>query len=176
MKNRIISISLSVVLALSIGLIGCIAEEVVEYNLTISSTEGGSVTSPGESGPNIHDEGEVVNLVAEAEEGYEFVNWNGDVDKIADVEDATTTITMNGDYSITANFAVKQYNLVIHSMEGGSVTTHGESAYTYDIGDVVNLVAVADEGYQFINWTGHVSTIADVNAASTTVTITVSRA
>jgi len=42
--------------------------------------------------------------VAEAEEGYRFVNWTGDVDTIADDDDATTTITMNGDYFITANF------------------------------------------------------------------------
>jgi hypothetical protein len=168
-KNRIISISLAVMLTLSVGLIGCGGEVVPEYSLTISSTEGGSVTSPGEPGPYTYDEGEVVNLVANAEEGYEFVNWTGDVDDIADVEDATTTITMNSDYSITATFAVKQYSLVIHSTEGGSVTTPGENAYTYDKGEVVNLAAVADEGYQFINWTGDISTIADVNAASTTI-------
>ena len=51
------------------------------------------------------DAGTVVNLVAEAEEGYYFVKWTGDVDTIADVNAATTTITMNGDYTITANFA-----------------------------------------------------------------------
>jgi len=76
---------------------------------------------------------------------------------------------MNDDHSITATFAVRQYSLVIHSTEGGSVTTPGEDAYTYDKGEVVNLAAVADEGYQFINWTGDVSTIADANAASTTI-------
>jgi hypothetical protein len=32
-------------------------------------------------------------------------------------------------------------------------------------------VAVADEGYQFINWTGDVGTIVDVNAAKTTITV-----
>jgi hypothetical protein len=162
---------LAVTLILSVGLIGCGGEEVPEYNLTISNTEGGSVTSPGEPGPYTYDEGEVVHLVAVAEEGYQFTNWTGDVSTVADVEDATTTITMNGDYSITATFAVKQYSLVIHSTEGGSVTTPGENAYTYDKGEVVNLVAVADEGYQFINWAGDVSTIADVNAASTTITM-----
>jgi hypothetical protein len=170
-KNRILSVSLAVMLTLSVCLIGCGGEVVPEYNLTISSTEGGSVTSPGEPGPYIYDEGEVVNLFAEAEEGYEFVTWTGDVDDIADIEDATTTITMKNDYSITATFAVKQYSLIVGSTEGGSVTTPGETAYTYDKGEVVNLAAVADEGYQFINWTGDVSTIADVNAASTTITI-----
>jgi hypothetical protein len=32
-------------------------------------------------------------------------------------------------------------------------------------------VAVADEGYQFINRTGDVGTIIDVNAAKTTITV-----
>jgi len=45
-----------------------------------------------------------VRLVAEPEEGYRFVNWTGDVDTIFDVSAATTIITMDGDYAITANF------------------------------------------------------------------------
>jgi len=106
MKNRIISISLAVALVLGIGLIGCGGKEVpeiTEYNLAISSTEGGEVTTPGE-GTFTCEEGEVVNLVAEAEEGYHFAKWTGNVDAIADVYAAETTITMNHYYYITANF------------------------------------------------------------------------
>jgi hypothetical protein len=158
-----------ITVALIAGMVGC--DGVVKYDLTVSSTEGGSVNTPGEAGPYTYNEGTDVDLVAEAEEGYRFVNWTGDVDTIADVENAITTITMNDDYSITANFAVKQYSLIARSTEGGSVTTPGEDAYTYDKGEVVNLVAVADEGYQFINWTGDVGTVADVSAASTTITM-----
>jgi len=78
-------------------------EQVVQYTLTISSTAGGSVTTPGE-GTFIYDEGEVVSLVATPATGYGFVNWAGDVDTIANVNAATTTITMQGDYEITARF------------------------------------------------------------------------
>jgi outer membrane protein assembly factor BamB len=78
-------------------------EEEEEYDLTISSTAGGSVFAPGE-GTFTYVQGTEVNLVAEAEEGYRFINWTGTVDTVADVEDASTTITMNGDYSITAHF------------------------------------------------------------------------
>ena len=109
MKNRIISISLAVVLILSVGVIGCGGEgvpEIPEYNLTVSSTEGGEVTNPGQ-GTHTYEEGVVVNLVAEADEGYRFVNWTGDVDTIANVNAAQTTITMNGNYFITANFEEK---------------------------------------------------------------------
>jgi len=75
----------------------------VQYNLSINSTEGGSVTEPGE-GVFPYNEGTVVDLVATPDNGYRFVEWTGDVDTIVDVNAAATTITMNGDYSITANF------------------------------------------------------------------------
>ena len=171
MKNRIVSISLAVALVLSVGLIGCGGEEIPEYNLTISTTEGAEVTTPGE-GTSTYDEGTVVNLVAEAEEGYRFVNWTGDVGTIANVNAARTTITMNDSYSITANFEEIppiRYNLTISSTTGGSVTTPGEGTFTYDAGTVIDLLAEAEEGYQFARWTGNVDTVANINAASTTI-------
>jgi isopenicillin-N N-acyltransferase-like protein len=72
-------------------------------DLTISSTAGGNVTAPGES-TFIYEKGTVVDLVAEPEEGYHFINWTGDVDTIDDIDDAETSITMENDYEITANF------------------------------------------------------------------------
>ena len=75
----------------------------VQYDLTISSTVGGSVTNPGE-GTFTYDAGTVVNLVASPGAGYQFVNWTGDVATIANVNAASTTITMHGNYGITANF------------------------------------------------------------------------
>jgi preprotein translocase subunit YajC len=142
----------------------------ISYDLTTGSTAGGSVTTPGE-GTYPYDCGTVVDLVAEADACYEFVNWTGDVGTIADVNDATTTITMNGDYSITANFAKISYDLTTGSTAGGSVTTPGEGTFPYDCGTVVDLVAEADACYEFVNWTGDVGTIADVNDATTTITM-----
>jgi hypothetical protein len=143
------------------------AEFVKQYDLTISSTEGGSVTEPGES-TLTYDEGEVVDLIAEAVEGYRFVEWTDDVGTIADVHAASTTITMNGDYSITANFVVI-YDLTTSSAEGGSVITPGEGVFTYDEGEIVDLLAEAGESYLFVEWTGDVGTIADVYAAATNI-------
>jgi hypothetical protein len=158
-----------IAVALVAGMVGC-AESALspQYDLTVSSTAGGS-TIPVE-GIHAYDEGTVVNLVATASAGYHFVNWTGDVGTIADVEDATTTITMNDHYSITANF-MAQYILTIYSTDGGEVTTPGKGSFTYDPGMVVDLVAEAGEGYAFVNWTGDVSAIANVNAASTTITM-----
>jgi len=142
------------------------------YHLTISSTAGGLATAPGE-GIFAYCESEVVNLVAEAGSGYSFGNWTGDVGTIADANDATTTITMNGDYFITANFeqVTPQFDLTISSTAGGTVTAPGEGTFTYDQGTGVNLVAEAEEGYRFVNWTGDVDAIAHVDAASTNITI-----
>jgi hypothetical protein len=81
------------------------------YALTISSTDGGSVTTPGE-GAFSYAKGAVVSLVATTETSssyeYIFVNWTSSdaaaLAAIADVNSATTTITVNGNWSITANF------------------------------------------------------------------------
>lgn len=147
---------------------GCVSSP-VEYDITISSTEGGDVTAPGE-GTFTYDEGRDVELVAEAEEGYRFVNWTGDVDYITNVVDATTTVTVEGDCSITANF-VAAYYLTASSTEGGSVTVPGQGTFPYGEGAVVNLVATPDDGYQFLNWTGDVDDVANVNYATTTITM-----
>jgi len=74
------------------------------YSLSISSTTGGSVVTPGE-GTLTYGAGSSVNLVATPEPGYRFVNWAGDVDTIAGILAAETTITMEADYQITARFA-----------------------------------------------------------------------
>ncbi|MGB6873261.1 MAG: GLUG motif-containing protein [Dehalococcoidia bacterium] len=156
-----------IAVALIAGMTGCVG---VKYDLTIASTAGGSVTTPGEgTGSFTYAEGRVVNLVAEAEEGYHFVNWTGDISTIGSINQASTTITMEGNYEIKANFEAGPYSLTISSTTGGSATTPGEGTFEYDAGTVVNLVAEAEEGYQFANWTGDVNTVVDVNAASTTI-------
>jgi hypothetical protein len=104
MKNKLTAVTIiAVLICMVLGSSICCGP--VQYNLIITSTAGGNVTDPGE-GTFTYDEGTVVNLVAvaEAEEIYHFDGWVGNVDTIDDVEDATITITMNGDYSITAEF------------------------------------------------------------------------
>jgi hypothetical protein len=143
------------------------------YQLTISSTAGGSVTNPG-TGTFTYVDGGMVSLVASPNTGYKFVKWSGDVGTVADVNAPSTAITMNDNCSITANFEQippEQFGLTISSTAGGSVTVPGEGAFTYDEGGVVSLVATPASSYQFVNWTGNVTTIADVNAASTNITM-----
>jgi uncharacterized repeat protein (TIGR02543 family) len=91
---------LLITVALIVGMPGCAP---TQYQLTISSTPNGSVITPGE-GTFTYNEGKVVRLVARSALGYGFVAWTGDVATINTVNSFSTTITMNGDYSITANF------------------------------------------------------------------------
>jgi uncharacterized repeat protein (TIGR02543 family) len=65
---------------------------------------------------------------------------------------------------------VTRYDLTISSSTGGNVTAPGEGTFAYNPGTVVNLVATPDAGYQFVNWTGDVGTIGNVNACETIIT------
>lgn len=77
----------------------------LEYVLTLSSTDGGAVTVPGEgSFPCVA--GGNVTLVAAAGSGSHFGNWTGDVTTVGDVTSRETYVIMNGNYNITANFVV----------------------------------------------------------------------
>jgi len=143
------------------------------YTLTVNSTAGGvvavnNVTIPGKT-MFTYDPGTVVSLNATPSAGYHFINWTGN-GTVVNVTAANTTITMNGDYSITANF-VAVYSLTITSFGGGTVTTPGVGTFTRDAGTVVNLVATPNADYRFVNWTGDVITVANVTAASTTITM-----
>ncbi len=163
-----------IALALIAGMIGCQAAP-GQYELTIWSSAGGNVITPGE-GTFTVDNGTVVDLVAEADVNYYFVQWTGDVDTVADVEADSTTITVEGDYTITAEFGfdpqqVIEYDLTVSSTVGGSVTVPGEGVFPYDEDTVVDLVAEADEGYYFVNWTGDVDTIGNNESDTTTITM-----
>jgi hypothetical protein len=88
-----------VTVALIAGMAGCNPF----CTLTIDSTEGGSVTVPGEGTFTyfVSQCGPTQELVAEADEGYHFVEWTGYVDN---VDAAITGILICRHESITAHF------------------------------------------------------------------------
>jgi hypothetical protein len=141
-----------------------------DYNLTTSAGAHGHVTTPGE-GVYAHNCGDVVNIEATADAGYHFVNWTGDTGDIGNVSDNSTTIIMNADSSITANFLADTTDLTTSAGAHGHVTTPGEGTYPYNGSEVVNIEATADAGYHFVNWTGDTGDIIDVNDATTTITM-----
>ena len=72
----------------------------IQRTLTINATNGNVTTSPNPVN-GTYDDGTVVTLTATANTGYGFVFWTGDISGTTNV----TTITMNGDKTIEANFS-----------------------------------------------------------------------
>lgn len=96
---------LLIAVALIVALVGCVP---APHNLMVSSTSGGKVISPGEGTFIAHGGREVI-LMAISDTGYHFVNWTGDVCNVADVNSAATTIHMDCDCSIVANFELGRW-------------------------------------------------------------------
>jgi hypothetical protein len=125
------------------------------YILTMNQTRGGAV-SPASG---TYDEGASVSLTATPLTGYRFDRWSGDVSGNINL----STIVMNANKSITANF-IKVYtlNVSVSPAEGGTVSP---GSGTYDQGTVITLTAVPATGYVFDQWSGDVSG----NVTSTTI-------
>ena len=133
--------------------------------VAVDPTAGGT-TAPAVGG-HTYTENRVITLTATPASGYAFDHWTGDV---ADVNAATTTVTMDADKTVTAHFvALPTYNLTMAVDPSGSgETSPAAGVHSYVENSVVNVTASPAAGYVFDHWTGQV---ANVNSASTTVTM-----
>jgi RHS repeat-associated protein len=75
--------------------------------LTVSSTQGGTVIVPGE-GSFVYGWDERVTLTAIPHAGFQFIGWIGDVETVSATKAETATISMNGDFGVTARFGPKR--------------------------------------------------------------------
>jgi len=121
---------------------------VVRYSLILSSTVGGEVTRPGE-GTFPYDEGIVVRLTATPDKCYEFDEWTGEVADVADVHDSSTTVTMNGDYEIVAEFVpIPPYLVVNKSVSPSTIGQKGSGLKPEEARVTLTVSGVCDpEGY-----------------------------
>ncbi|MBN2129904.1 MAG: leucine-rich repeat domain-containing protein, partial [Sedimentisphaerales bacterium] len=127
------------------------------YTLTLSSTWGGSITTPSE-GAYQCDQNSTVAVSAAPDPGYEFTHWSGtavDAGKVDDPSSASTSVFVDTDYTLQANFSASsvQHTLTISSTEGGSVEP-SEGTYQYAHGTTVQLTATANSTYAFSHWSG----------------------
>jgi alkaline phosphatase len=144
--------------------------------LTSSSTTGGDVTTPGE-GAFQYNHDTVVDIAATADAHYHFVNWTGSgvaAGKVANPNLAGTTITMDGDYTVVANFAIDQYNINASAGSGGSINP--TSNIIKDYGSSQLFTAAANLGYEVDKWSvdgvevqtgGTTYTLSNITAAHT---------
>ncbi len=148
---------------------------VVTYELQTSSTAGGSVTTPGE-GTSDYAAGLVVTIEATADAEYYFLEWTGtgvDAGAVDDPNSISTTITMNADYTVIANFVAAK-SLTVSSSSGGSVTDPGEGVFYYPLDEPVTIIADEESGFTFTEWTGtgvDAGAVDDPNSATTTITM-----
>ncbi|UCG54561.1 MAG: hypothetical protein JSV32_08305 [Dehalococcoidia bacterium] len=75
---------------------------VPQYTLTINIDGNGT-----SAGADTYDENTVVSISASPDEGWEFLEWSGDIDTLGERLSSSTTIVMDGDYTITARFRLQ---------------------------------------------------------------------
>jgi len=152
------------------------------YTLTIDKNPtAGGTTTPANSQSNIN-AGTQVNISAAPASGYSFTNWTitSGSGTIANANNASTTITVNGNVTVRANFTQNQtpYTLTVNRdpTAGGSVKV-ANNDYSAPVtvmgGTATAISATAASGYTFTNWTVTSGTaqINNANSASTTVTL-----
>lgn len=119
------------------------------FNVEISATKGGSVSSEG----GLYGESEGVTVTASPSDGYKFVNWtmNGQVVST----NPTYTFSVSTNCSLTANFEKYISVFATTNIEGaGAISGAGDITIT-DETVRVTLVAISSNSdkYQFVNWT-----------------------
>lgn len=141
------------------------------YNLIISAGSGGTVINPG-TGTYTYGRGTVVDIVATADPCYTFSHWSGNTGTIANPSSASTTITMNSNCSIQANFNIITYTLSVSgNNSGGSPYFDGTSPF--DCNTIAVIHANTSSCAIFAGWSG--AGIEDPNAENTNVSMTQDR-
>ena len=124
------------------------------YTLTVTTDGNGTVALSPSGGT--YDHGTTVTLTPTGNTGYKFSDWSGE-DALSVVDTSGVyTIVMNGNKSISANFAAKEVYTIsadVSPSAGGSVAVSPSSGPYYE-GDSVIFTATANSGYEFSGWTG----------------------
>ena len=118
------------------------------WNLTVTAGSNGTTNSAS----GTYNQTSVVNIIATPNTCYHFVNWTGDTGNISSPTSANTNITMNGTYSITANFAINTSTLNVNATAGGTTSFTGSSG-PFNCSTNATVVATANPCYHFTGWT-----------------------
>ena len=129
--------------------ISCSKDPII-YTLTTSANpaEGGTVSPTSAT----FEEGQAATITASPSSDYVFQSWSG-----ATGSTSSTSVLMNSDKTVTANFVKKKFALTI-SVEGeGTVSEKvikAGAATDYSSGTIVELTAVPSDEWEFKEWTG----------------------
>ena len=122
---------------------------IVKYTITLSAGEGGTVSTTGGE----YESGQTVSVTATPQGEYVFTSWSdGNTN-------ATRTITIGSNSTLTANFEKRKYPLTVNfDGEGEVIEEIVNSGRTteYDSGTTVKLTAQAAAEWVFVGWTGDI--------------------
>lgn len=136
-----------------------------QYTVTIEANGTGSTTPSGDTTVNY---GSDIPVVAIPSTGYHFEAWVASTGlSIDDTTQASATVTnvaSNG--TVTAQFAINQYNVEISASSGGTVAPSGELLLDYH--GSVSVQATPSAGYHFLRWetTGSLSIDSPANSSA----------
>ena len=144
-------------------------QEFTDSNLSGSRTTNGSLifTVP-------HDFNTTIDLYYCSADNSFMGNKIDIIDSIADSSiipfpnQRTITPNVSHDLSLLADFNLNQYNVIISSGNGGTVSTGSSGSYTH--GTTLNLTASPNLHFVFSHWEG--ATFLDANSTSTSSSIT----
>jgi photosystem II stability/assembly factor-like uncharacterized protein len=138
------------IVVLTLSFLSCSTESTQLFTLSTQSNpqEAGSVSPSGGE----FDEGEEVTITATANEGWVFSGWQGDHTGSS----SPSTIVMNSDKSVTAQFEVREYDLTLETVGEGSIQEQiiASKTESYPEGTTIELTAIPDEGWEFVEWSG----------------------
>ena len=124
-----------------------------EYPLTVNIEGEGAVSEAVvQEKTTDYEVGTTVELTANPADGWEFVEWQGDIEGDVNPE----TITIDQATEVTAVFERKEYPLTVNIEGEGSVQENVLSQKTteYEEGTAVELTAEPADGWQFTGWEG----------------------
>jgi uncharacterized repeat protein (TIGR02543 family) len=132
----------------------------LSLNMMVSPL-GSGATTPAVGSTMDVDADVAQDITATANGSYRFMNWTADPSENAafgDASDPTTTVTLTGSATVTANFALNTYTLTTaaNPVDGGTVTRAPDKS-DYDHGEEVQITATANANYAFTGWSGDLS-------------------
>lgn len=139
------------------------------YSLTVNNDGNGTTSPQGTISvvPNV-----ATSISATPNSGFQFSSWTtiSGTASFGNVNAASTTVQLTtGNASIRANFIPITYTLNVSS--SGNGTTSPQGNVTVNANALTSITATPSTGYRFVSWTivSGIATIANVNAATTTV-------
>jgi hypothetical protein len=120
--------------------------DIPSYTIAVSAnpSSGGTV-----SGGGTYQQGQSCTVTASANTGYAFLRWTENGSQVS--TNADYTFTVSGNRTLVAQFQAQSYTISVSANPSNGGTVSGGGSYNY--GQSCTVVASANSGYEFTNWT-----------------------